>query len=463
LVCAIFALATDVQWLWPFGALIALYAAVALSLVTLSLPGDGLPKEILSEFPTKFDVDELLRAIANNYLSNTETATRPFRPWYAHANCSPSKLETVAYFSFHVAGYGATGAWFAAAVAFFVSPTVTFGLGLVLLGAASWHLQGIAAGGLRSGLTDRAHVAALAIGSIASSFGVVAALSILALWALSLLQPSLLGTLGISAIVGSTFAVRPAAWRALLTQRRLLGVLADPRRPILYLRSFAPERRSEGWWNYFLRPSEPIDLLASLVDGKVTTHRDLQRSAHGRTFIRSANPWHLLARFAIRSGGLRDTQMALSHALGRYGPYISIARPDEAPSWNDWGPTRVCVPAKSWKAAAIELIASAKIVVIEAGNSSGLLWEVKQVLAIKSAARVMLLLPKRPSDYGRFRELGQHQLSLSLPERPETRILVFNDDWTAKALGVASSGKASHHSDLMNDLDAFARATMVAR
>jgi len=164
----------------------------------------------------------------------------------------------------------------------------------------------------------------------------------------------------------------------------------DRRQPIVYLRSFADE--SDDY------------RLASFL-----------RGAFGLRISADIPPW------------ASQEQLLLAKYLSKIGPYVAIGRPGEP--LPELGAHRIYVGGE-WEERILTLLRRARFVVIRAGSTSGLHWELGQIMAALEPSRVLMILPVSRRDYLRFRKSAPGPLQ-RLPERqPIERLVVFEDDWS---------------------------------
>jgi hypothetical protein len=182
---------------------------------------------------------------------------------------------------------------------------------------------------------------------------------------------------------------------------------SDPRPPVLYLRSFLDEDQDKG----------PVGAA---------------RSAKGSTqeLSYSTPPW-----------GVRE-QEALSILFREVGPYVAIGKPGER--LPELGAARMYVPDQKWQSRVKALCASAQLVIVRAGVTAGLRWEVEHLVESVSPLKLLFLLPARTDNYGTFQNWVSEVLPVPLPiEVPSGRLLMFDADWNPRVLPPRSSLKRS--------------------
>jgi len=126
-----------------------------------------------------------------------------------------------------------------------------------------------------------------------------------------------------------------------------------------------------------------------------------------------------------------DEQMIFADYFSEFGPYIAIGRPGESFESMDLGAAKYYVPDEEWASKVIELINSSGAILIEAAESKGLSWEIKQVLNQVAPEKVLLILPSTDVEYREFCMFSTGLFPYPIPERlPKTRLLMFGPVWS---------------------------------
>lgn len=137
--------------------------------------------------------------------------------------------------------------------------------------------------------------------------------------------------------------------RVLRSTSELLAV--DPRRPVLFLRSFADEN---------------LEVLAPWYDI--------------RGWPAKMRWWHSM-RF----------EPALQVLLAHHGPLVAIGQPGEA--LPPLGAAREYALGHEWRDRVEQLIADAQLIVVVAGATQGLVWELERVARLGATSKLMIVLP----------------------------------------------------------------------
>lgn len=185
-----------------------------------------------------------------------------------------------------------------------------------------------------------------------------------------------------------------------LAARRAEDILAEDKRPpVLYLRSFRDEDADKG----------PSGVLRA---GAATEAKPLADS--------------------VIAWGTRE-QEALAVLLRQVGPYVAVGKPGEPIP--EVGAARMYLADDQWKARVGQLIDEASLVVVRAGATEGLRWEVGQLVRRARPTSLLFVLPANGRQYAGFRRWANEVLPRPLPEsQPAERLLVFGEDWQPSVL-----------------------------
>jgi hypothetical protein len=222
-----------------------------------------------------------------------------------------------------------------------------------------------------------------------------------------------------------------------------LATETDTRRPILYLRSFSRESRKEAILQTLRRYIESYRIAVMLAKSVFEERRHpgamkcaMKRALGRRAIFGRLTLANLLQTVGSHRGGLYDEQLVIANIMNRIGPYIAVARPTESANWRDVGAARLAVPDDKWEFVVKELVADSAIIVIEAGSSGGLLWEVQEVVRSAEPTKVLLIIPMTDWAWDEFRGRAGGMFPGGLPrERPVSRLMSFRQNWTPWVLG----------------------------
>jgi len=118
--------------------------------------------------------------------------------------------------------------------------------------------------------------------------------------------------------------------------------------------------------------------------------------------------------------------------LNWVGPYITLARPGER---RIHGAARKTVSNDEWKTVVSDFIQRSAFIVLRAGTSPGLRWEMEQIVKQFAPTRLLLITPGRRADYEAFRSWAAAVLPMAMPERlPRSRLVAFDRAWNPYAL-----------------------------
>ena len=155
-----------------------------------------------------------------------------------------------------------------------------------------------------------------------------------------------------------------------------------------------------------------------------------------------ATRWSSRQRISPFAGVEKTYEQRLARTLREVGPFVAIGDPTER--LPQLGAARLYAADEEWQAKVDDLTARAGVIVLHAGQSLGLAWEVRHVIALDAPERLVLSLPlhakrKQPSRqerYDAFRQLFGDAFPRPLPERiGHSQFAYFEPDWTPRLLG----------------------------
>ena len=125
----------------------------------------------------------------------------------------------------------------------------------------------------------------------------------------------------------------------------------------------------------------------------------------------AGNPIVYLRSFSQDSNfNLEEEELA--RIFNPFGPFLAIGMPGDA--LPKLGAFRFYVADASWQDQVIALLKDARLVIMRAGDSEGLAWELGQVAKILKPEQLVILVPKDNRMYGKFCQFAE-QAGLELP------------------------------------------------
>lgn len=180
----------------------------------------------------------------------------------------------------------------------------------------------------------------------------------------------------------------------------------DHKEPVLFLRPF---EQDSGW------------------DGAVAFN--VYRPSTWRKFPLS--PTNMTALYLELTGRL-SLEQVLAHVVRKTGPLVAIGEPGSPPIL---GARNLYVGDDNWQQQVRDLAARSRLVVLTAGTSEGVLWEVEAMVDTVPPSRFILNVPgssrsRRREAYAAFHLLATQLFPAGLPETIDgARFLLFGDGW----------------------------------
>jgi len=122
----------------------------------------------------------------------------------------------------------------------------------------------------------------------------------------------------------------------------------------------------------------------------------------------------------------------LSELTRDLGHVAAIGEPGSPPIM---GADNVYVADDGWQDKVLAMARGAKLVILTASTSPGVLWETENMLRIVPPSRFLLNIPgmtpaRRRKHYAAFREVAGHHFPRGLPSELKARVIAFNPDWS---------------------------------
>jgi hypothetical protein len=137
--------------------------------------------------------------------------------------------------------------------------------------------------------------------------------------------------------------------------------------------------------------------------------------------------------------GLATEEEQLAQALRPFGDLVAIGKPGE--QLPTPGAARMYASHEEWRDVVSSQMSNARMVVIRAGSSEGVMWELKRAVQLVAPQRLLILVLQMKRDhYAYFRHAANAILGCSLPATPGTQFgrvsgfIAFAADWTPSFL-----------------------------
>ena len=164
--------------------------------------------------------------------------------------------------------------------------------------------------------------------------------------------------------------------------------------------------------------------------------RHLQPDAY-ELLLADTRPPILYLRSFANENMASEEELAIAQALEPLGPFVAIGKPGER--LPPLGASRMYLSDDSWQAKVQDVMARARMVLVAAGSTPGLGWELAQCGALDDPTRLVIMVPNDRSVYEDFVGIARES-GLRLPAfPPEDRLkyathslaalLTFNADW----------------------------------
>lgn len=177
----------------------------------------------------------------------------------------------------------------------------------------------------------------------------------------------------------------------------------------------------------------PVVYLRSFKDDSVASQGSMSMSPFSGGLIPSMFMWIL-----DLAGGVMTEEEQLAKALQDVGPFVAVGKPGE--KLPVLGASRIYLQDSEWQVKVRDLMLRAKLLVLRAGKTDGLWWEVQTAARIVKPEKILFLLPYDEKAYNLFRAKAEQSLDCHLPDysagaaHPVTMgslrgILYFEPNW----------------------------------
>jgi hypothetical protein len=187
----------------------------------------------------------------------------------------------------------------------------------------------------------------------------------------------------------------------------------------------------------------PVVYLRSFQDDSVAAEGTLSGGPVG-ALVGGAAGALMLAGLDL-AGGIMTEEEQLAEALKDVGPFVAVGKPGE--KLPQVGASRMYLQDSEWRDKVRGLMSSASLVVLRAGKTDGLWWEVQTAPTVTGPEKIIFLLPYEREQYDPFRSKAETYLNCRLPDYPAGKrnvgvgsvrgILYFEPDWKPHFLELA--------------------------
>jgi hypothetical protein len=178
---------------------------------------------------------------------------------------------------------------------------------------------------------------------------------------------------------------------------------------------------SATWW-VWASPDTPMLILGPAIGilfaGPWWLYKQGQRhflTPAEKVMAADRRPPVVYLRSFVTEDRIGEEEIALSRILGAVGPFVAIGSPrDPLPPL---GASRFYLPGADWQSFVTNLVQRARLVVVLAGQTPGLEWELRLCRRELDPLQLIIALPKDEAAYGAFRNAAR-SAGLLLPDYP---------------------------------------------
>lgn len=155
-------------------------------------------------------------------------------------------------------------------------------------------------------------------------------------------------------------------------------------------------------------------------------------------------------RAGIAGFSVNTEEGEIAEIVKGIGPLVAIGRPGEEISY--FGAARMYVGARDWQERVRELLSQARLVILRAGETAGLSWEVEQCANVVRPEKLIILVPLTRRRYDEFRLKSANFFPRGLPDYAGRRlnettirsVIYFDADWTPHLLPLMKESYLSY-------------------
>ncbi len=159
-----------------------------------------------------------------------------------------------------------------------------------------------------------------------------------------------------------------------------------------------------------------------------------------QALARDPRPPVLYLRSFAGERAISVEEEALARVMQPLGPFVAIGRPAE--SLPPLGASRFYVPGSDWQAFVLDLMRKSRLVLVAAGETPGLGWEISRCVELIEPKSLLILVPASAKTYEAFRAIAAREADLVLPALPKADrlggdttgfqgVVHFDGDWGA--------------------------------
>lgn len=142
----------------------------------------------------------------------------------------------------------------------------------------------------------------------------------------------------------------------------------------------------------------------------------------------------------------RSEEEQLIHVFKDVGPVIAIGDPRE--KLPTLGAERTYFRNDKWQSEVLEMLGKAQFVILRAGTSKGFLWEIEMVVKLVRPEQIIILTGKKKNEYEEFCQQINNRLPQPLPAYVKSKIrqgttrgfVYFTKEWTPVFKPLISEG-----------------------
>lgn len=141
----------------------------------------------------------------------------------------------------------------------------------------------------------------------------------------------------------------------------------------------------------------------------------------------------------------KDVGDIITGNLSVIGPVYALDRPEKTFRLRPGAMTRpelINVDNDHWQSQILKWLPKARLVVIQLDVSTGLEWEIAQVVQRILPTKILLVLPPTQAEYEKLRQGTSHLFPTPLPVKlASSRVITFRPNWQPLPLEMSEGGE----------------------